>query len=911
MINGGKQEQAYAKMMRTFQAHPETFCRQMLGWEPWEKQEEILRSVIENKETYVKSCNAAGKCRSLNSSIILNDSNVVEAGSLIGKAFYILGWDEETGKQVPALATAESNGVKAVYRIRTSSGRVMEATANHPLYSAELIKHRGLKPQVQGWTNVEDLRIETDAVLVPTKLDVSGGEEQPDHLVKFMGYMLGDGCTTKGVGFTQQYGKAWDDFIDQVFKLGCITRHARPYQIDVVGNPGESNHALEMIREWGLYGKKAKHKRLTEKMWKLPNEQLALLINRLFACDGWAYVRQPSKNMPDAARRPIIGITLASEGLVRDVQLALLRLGIDSNIRYKQVILDDEEFDSWELTVLKSNDIATFCDVVGIYGKEDKLEAVIEANDLRKDTRVPKWQDVDAPEGYKWDKVKSVEFIGEQETVAINVPEYEAYVTSFVEHNSWLAAGIVIWWMFTRRGKVVTTAPTWRQVREVLWANIGAQCEANIGKLGMKPLQSSMKLKSDWFAVGLSTRVPDKFQGYHGNVLIVVDEASGVNDPNIWAAIDGNLTDNKHDRLLAIGNPLDPTSVFASKFKLPQKKGLVKKITISAYDTPNLKQGKEVIRGMVTTEWVEQKLAEWGYDSPLFQARILGEFPKTGLAALFPLHWLERAFGYTTTGHYEAINDSGEWTQEWVHGLPDLSDGASTIALDVSGSGADNNAMTYMTGNKLQNIVGWPTVDSSNILGDDNEAHDQPTFFGWVRQYRPDFGVIDALGLGDPIYKYARKYKNANRAEFQKFKLKAFKASNAAVLDHKYENYKAEAYFKVRDLLGNTMLDWSNVPPAMRETLVTQANAIRWQTSKKRGLIEIESKDQMRRRVPEVGSPDELESVIMAIAGGKNVTTDKRANASFTFNASNNDAVDEMVNGNASFEYKFDRYART
>ncbi len=487
----------------------------------------------------------------------------------------------------------------------------------------------------------------------------------------------------------------------------------------------------------------------------------------------------------------------------------------------------------------------------------------------------------------------------------------ETYVKSCnAAGKSYLAAALVIWWLFTRRGKVVTTAPTWRQVREVLWANIGAQCERAHKKLGMKPLQSSLKLGPDWYAVGLSTKVPDKFQGYHGNVLVVVDEASGVNDSAIWDAIDGNLTDNKHDRLLAIGNPLDPTSVFASKFKVPLRKGWNSHITISAFDTPNVKTGTEVVRGMVTREWVEMKTMEWGVTSPQYLARVLGEFPKTGLQSLFPIHWLERAFAYNSTDSWEPVIVDGAPTGEYevIPGMPDLSSGVKSLGLDVAGSGMDNNAMCYMTGYKLQDIVGWPTVDSSDILGDDDIPHDNPTFFGWVRKYRPDVGVIDALGLGDPIYKYARKYRSKNKMELGRFRIRAFKASNAAVKDDKYENYKAESYFKVRDLLSENGLDLSLTPLNVRDTIINQANAIRWQTSK-RGLIMIESKDQMRSRVPEIGSPDELESLIMSIVGGKRAPTDSQAGTA-GFDYTGTSAEYEDVGGVANWEYDFDKYGR-
>ncbi len=483
----------------------------------------------------------------------------------------------------------------------------------------------------------------------------------------------------------------------------------------------------------------------------------------------------------------------------------------------------------------------------------------------------------------------------------------ETYVKSCnAAGKTYLAAAIVLWWIFTRRGKVVTTAPTWRQVKEVLWANIGAMTE-RATQLGIRAMQTSIKLAADWYAVGLSTRVPDKFQGYHGNVLVVVDEASGVDDPAIWAAIDGNLTDNKHDRLLAIGNPLNPESTFAGKFKLPRKKGLVNHITISAFDVPNVIYKQDIIPHLVSYEWVEQKRIEWGEDSPLYQARILGEFPKIGTAALFPMHWLERAFGYHTQGFYMTEEPSGD--QVWVPGMTDLSEGVASLALDVSGSGMDYNAMSYVTGRKLQAMVGWPGVDSSEILGDVDPMSrpDHPNFFDWVELHRPDIGVIDASGLGDPIYRYAQRYIKEHPERYRKFRVKKYLAGSSPFSESKqmrFENRKAEDYFFVRDLLGRNELDLGNVDPQMREKILTQTNAIRWRPSK-RGYIQIEDKETMRRR--EGFSPDEWESLIMAVAGTRIGGNRREHTASFDYKGRGR-GEDEDLRGVVSFDYNFDRY---
>ena len=50
-------------------------------------------------------------------------------------------------------------------------------------------------------------------------------------------------------------------------------------------------------------------------------------------------------------------------------------------------------------------------------------------------------------------------------------------------------AGMIIWWMATRKTKVVTTAPTWRQVKDLLWRELRSQHRKSKRTLPGEPLQ--------------------------------------------------------------------------------------------------------------------------------------------------------------------------------------------------------------------------------------------------------------------------------------------------------------------------------------------------------------------------------------------------------------------------------------
>src|SRR5439155_3828223 len=99
------------------------------------------------------------------------------------------------------------------------------------------------------------------------------------------------------------------------------------------------------------------------------------------------------------------------------------------------------------------------------------------------------------------------------------------------------AAGsvVVAWWRAGGPGRVaLTTAPTDRQVRGVLWREIARRYRSARDWFGPATLgQTSLELQADWYAHGFTADSADGWQGVHADrVLVVINEASGVTD---WA----------------------------------------------------------------------------------------------------------------------------------------------------------------------------------------------------------------------------------------------------------------------------------------------------------------------------------------------------------------------------------------
>lgn len=199
--------------------------------------------------------------------------------------------------------------------------------------------------------------------------------------------------------------------------------------------------------------------------------------------------------------------------------------------------------------------------------------------------------------------------------------------------KSHIASRIVAWWLDSHpagEAFVVTTAPTFPQVRAILWRYIRQVHRKAI--LAGKVNQTEWLLDDDLVAFGRKPADYDEaaFQGIHARyVLVVLDEACGIPE-QLWIAAD-SLTTNDDCRILAIGNPDNPSSHFAAVCNPANRASHGwHTIGISAFDSPNL-TGEEIPEDLkyllVSRSWVDEKAGEWGTDSPIYVSKVLGQFP--------------------------------------------------------------------------------------------------------------------------------------------------------------------------------------------------------------------------------------------------------------------------------------------
>jgi replicative DNA helicase len=129
---------------------------------------------------------------------------------------------------------------------------------------------------------------------------------------------------------------------------------------------------VEFLKEQGVWGKTAAYNPIPDGIFALTKPLVALFLNRLFSCHGTAYISR-RKN---GSGQPIIAYYSVSKTRIYQVQHLLLRFGITATVRQKEGTSKDSRRTAYALEIRGKEDILTFCDEIGIFGKEEAVGQV-------------------------------------------------------------------------------------------------------------------------------------------------------------------------------------------------------------------------------------------------------------------------------------------------------------------------------------------------------------------------------------------------------------------------------------------------------------------------------------------------------------------------------------------------------
>jgi hypothetical protein len=383
--------------------------------------------------------------------------------------------------------------------------------------------------------------------------------------------------------------------------------------------------------------------------------------------------------------------------------------------------------------------------------------------------------------------------------------------------KTFTAAMCTLAWLYRYPGsKVITTAPTARQVRELLWREIRVAYKRARYPLGGRMYQvPRLEISDDWFAFGFSTDEPESFQGPHGEyVLIIVDEASGV-DAGIFEAIEGVMSAGE-THLLLIGNPTKVSGNFYDSHH--SERDIYNPITIAAQDTPNF-TGEGRYPQLIRSEWVEERKRVWGETSPAYQVRVLGRFPRQGVDTLIWLEWVEAAAERPVD-----IEDATRYAPEY--------------GVDVARFGDDESGVYLRRGPHVLEGGFWQGMDTEFTAG---------RVADMVRTNGKGTVKVDAVGIGAGV---------ADKLRGLGFDVVDVVAGAQASDPEKYPNLRAEMWWGLRNRFRD-----GDIRGVTDDITQGQLTTVKYRYDERTRVV-IESKDKAKARG--VASPDRAEALMLA-----------------------------------------------
>jgi replicative DNA helicase len=324
-----------------------------------------------NKRPMMSDLRESG-CLSGDSLVTMADSGLeVPIRDLVGKSgFAVWGLNLDTMKQERAMVTnAFSTGIKPVWEMTTCLGKSITATGNHKFFTSD------------GWKRLDELkigdRIATPRSIPCTEVQTMGNAELallghligdgctlPRHTIQY---------TTRELDLAELVAHLGREvFGDEINSR--IKRERDWYQVYLPASyhlaPNIKNPITKWLEQLEVFGLRSHEKFIPSLVFTQPQESIALFLRHLWATDGCI------RTSKDNSHYPSIYYASSSKKLARGVQSLLLRLNINASL--KSVCQGNKGRTQYQIWVSGKQDIEKFVDRIGAVGnyKQESLALV-------------------------------------------------------------------------------------------------------------------------------------------------------------------------------------------------------------------------------------------------------------------------------------------------------------------------------------------------------------------------------------------------------------------------------------------------------------------------------------------------------------------------------------------------------
>lgn len=432
----------------------------------------------------------------------------------------------------------------------------------------------------------------------------------------------------------------------------------------------------------------------------------------------------------------------------------------------------------------------------GIYGDEDYNKWIFPTY---RDNEMVTWQQLQVLEAIKEQCAKEKE-----PKIKISIASGRGVGKSF------LLGGLILWSILRKENtQGAVTAPTSRQLNDVLWARLGEVIQraklygGDLGKFFVRELDKTTekvqmkKYEDTWF---ISAKVgkkenPEALAGVHSRnfVLIASDEASGVPD-EIFKTAEKGLTDPSYLMIL-ISNYRKLNGFFHDSFK--RNSEYWTNFTFNGEESPITNAVQDI-----------QTLKQEGRDSDTYRIEVLGLPPKEGVA------------------------DDDGWVNlfkedDILNAITKFEAKPHTIGVDPSGAGYDETAHVGRDNFILQ-ILRTAKTDTPKTIANAITAEQTQYGVEWENF------IIDNIGEGADV-----------SAEV----LKAVHDAECTTVNWgKDRLYDKSKYLNVRARVFHEMQKWVKAGGKLHGTFNDWMELLDIKYTMDKGVFQIMGKEEMRRR---------------------------------------------------------------
>lgn len=458
----------------------------------------------------------------------------------------------------------------------------------------------------------------------------------------------------------------------------------------------------------------------------------------------------------------------------------------------------------------------------------------------------PRWRD--DPIGF-FREVLLVELLSDDQERVIRAAKKRRWRGSVTSGHKtgkdYLAAGLALWFFCSFPGaRVRVTAVKLEQVRDIFWRELVEHwrrsqqgpfpIDGKPATLPQNGLRSGLRE-----VIGFTAEQAEGAAGISGaHVFYIFDEASGIED-KIFEVTTGNLAGGDA-RVLMLSQPTRNRGHFYASHH--DRAALWERFTLSSENTPNAREGREVIPGMASREWLAEQAIDWNApDGPIWKIRVKGEFATGGDLLVMHPELVIAA---------EARWASMPMPRERLH-----------VGFDVAGQGLDENVAAPRRGAKILELVAWNS--DGRLDAEETAKANAARLVQVVRQHRTDrdpkaLVKVDASGsIGVQVFSALRSSQYEHEID-----VVGVHFGTPSTMVREYALVRDEMWFGFSAWLA----EGGAVPPDRK--LPSELTAPSWSYDE-RQRRHVEKKELLRRRLNR--STDRADACILSVYEPRNM----------------------------------------